>query len=307
MQITGLTKENVYDYLDFLPVDIAECIGREFTCGFVCIKDGEDSPSAGIIWELKQGDDELDIKSHILFMKALDEESANVLMDEYTESALLAECGYSYYSLPNTLEGIEINALKKAGFFMEEKESSVISVPLSEIIKRLLKHGDDNFDNIKPLSRAEDRFFSSMIAELEFEGSHGICDDLSFLPREYFDNDVSCYYEDDEEVYAIVLVHEKPSGKIELDLLHSHDKDPNTLIHIMKKTVLLAEAKYDPSTEFLIDRHDERSLSLCQILFPKKTGEMVYEGMRKENIPQSEEIDTRFYNEEEWDEDFEEY
>jgi len=29
--------------------------------------------------------------------------------------------------------------------------------------------------------------------------------------------------------------------------------------------------------------------------------------MRKENIPQSEEIDTRFYNEEEWDEDFEEY
>ena len=307
MQITGLTKENVHDYIDFLSMDIAECIGREFTCGFVCIKEGEDRPSAGIVWELKQGDDELDIKSHILFIRALDEESANVLMDEYTESALLAECGSSYYSLPNTLGGVEINALKKAGFSLEEKESSVISVSLSEIIKRLLKHGDDQYDNIKPLSQAEDRFFSSMIAELDFEGYHGICDDLLFLPREFFDNDVSCYYEDDEEVYAIVLVHEKPSGKIVLDLLHSHDEDPNTLIHIMKKTVMLAEAKYDPATEFLIDRHDKRSLLMCQKLFPKETGEMVYEGMRKENIPQSEEIDTRFYNEEEWDEDFEEY
>lgn len=307
MQKTGLTKENVHDYIDFLSMDIAECIGREFTCGFVCIKEGEERPSAGIVWELKQGDDELDIKSHILFIRALDEESANVLMDEYTESALLAECGYSYYSLPNTLEGIEINALKKAGFSLEEKESSVISVSLSEVIKRLLKHGDGQYDNIKPLSQAEDRFFSSMIAKLEFEGNHGICDDLLFLPREFFDNDVSCYYEDDEEVYAIVLVHEKPSGKIVLDLLHSHDEDPNTLIRIMKKTVMLAEAKYDPATEFLIDRYDKRSLLMCQKLFPKKTGEKVYEGMRKENIPQSEEIDTRFYNEEEWDEDFEEY
>ncbi len=307
MQITGLTKENVNDYADFLTNDIAECIGREFVCGFICMKDGEDKPSAGIVWELKSGDDELDTNSRILFIKALDEESAKVLLDEYTESAVLAECSKSYFSLPITLGSIEKTALENAGFSLEEKEGSVIAVPLADIGMVLLDYRDDTDSRIRPLREAEDRFFDSMIAGLDMDGYCGICDDLSFLPRDYFDNDVSCYYEDDEEVYAVALVHRKPSGKVELDLLHSLDDDPKYLLLIMKQTALLAEDKYDPSTKFLIDRHDERSMMICKKLFPKEKGARVFEGMRKEEVPQREEIDIRYYNEEEWDDDFEEY
>ena len=92
MQIIGLTKENVNDYEDFLTKDIAEYIGREFNCGFVVARDDEDKPTEGIVWELRRGDDELDTNSRILFIKAYDEESAKVLLDEYTESAVLVEC-----------------------------------------------------------------------------------------------------------------------------------------------------------------------------------------------------------------------
>ena len=46
MQIIGLTKENVNDYEDFLTKDIAEYIGREFTCGFVVARDDEDRVGA---------------------------------------------------------------------------------------------------------------------------------------------------------------------------------------------------------------------------------------------------------------------
>lgn len=307
MQIIGLTKEKVNDYVDFLTEDIADYIGREFICGFVCVKDGEDEPSAGIIWELGRGDDDLDTKSRILFIKALDEESMKVLLDEYTESAQLAECSGSYFSLPDTLSSVEIDALKKAGFSLEEKEGTVISIPLSKIVNTLIKDGYDRDENIKPLYEAEDRLFDSMIAGLGIDGYYGICEDLAFLPRDFFDNDISCYYEDDEEILAVLLAHKRPSGQIEIDLLHGFDNDPNYVLNIMKQTVLLARDKYEPSTQFLIDRHDERAQVVSKKLFSNIKGDKVYVGSRVEELPEMEEIDTRFYNEEEWDDDFEEY
>lgn len=307
MQIIGLTKENVNDYEDFLTKDIAEYIGREFTCGFVVARDDEDKPTAGIVWELRRGDDELDSNSRILFIKAHDEESAKVLLDEYTESAVLVECSKSSFSLPSSLGSVEKSALEKAGFSLEEKESSVFCITLADIGMALFKYGNETDARIKPLREAEDRFFDSMIAGLDMDGYRGNCEDLPFLPREYFDNDVSCYYEDNEEVYAVTLIHMKPSGKAELALLYSLDDDPENLIRVMKQAVIYADDKYDPATKLLVDRYDDRIRELSEEYFPKAKGITVFEGIRMEELPEREEIDIRYYNEEEWDDDFEEY
>ena len=307
MQIIGLSKENVNDYSDFLTKDIAEWIGRDFTCGFIVTKDEEETPSAGIVWELRRGEDELDTKSQILFIKAKDEESAKVLLEEYTATAVLVECSTSAFSLPAPLGSVEKSALEKAGFSLEEKESAVYNITLADIGMALLKNGSDTDDRIKPLSEAEDRFFGAMIAGLDIDGNRGICEDLPFLPRDFFDNEVSCYYEDDEEVYAVSLVHKRPSGKIELDLIYSQDNNQDNLLNIMKQTVFYADEKYDPATKFVIDGRDERALEISKKLFPKAKGIKVFEGIRKEELPEREEIDTRYYNEEEWDENYEEY
>ena len=83
MEIVHLSKENLYEYEDFLGADIAENIGREFYRGMVACEGGE--PEAGLIWELTGlYDDMSQTQSRIEWYHAEDAESLEFLLDTYT-------------------------------------------------------------------------------------------------------------------------------------------------------------------------------------------------------------------------------
>lgn len=332
MQIYGLTKENVEFFTDYLTADVAENIGRSFTCGFVVTEDPEEpsdadkpsdaeaiaeeetqyveteaiaeddisyanaTPIAAIVWELCQGENDLDVVSRILFVKAKDEEAADILMQEYTELAVKMECISSSFDLPKTLGSVEKKALEKAGFSLEESEGDVICVALADF-GMALALGDKADDEVKPLSEAEERAFDNAITRLDDDGKRGIYEDMPYLPKDFFDNSISCYMEDDDLISALVLFHRRPSGKIDLALVEVLDEYEIDIKRLLRQSVLLSEDLYEPGARYFIDRSDASLNELSKELFPKAKGIQVISGFRKEELPEEPE------NEEMEDED----
>ena len=281
MLIAGLSPENVNEYKGFLSDDAAEFIGRQFIRGFILFPDEETEPVAAIIYALTTGDDIDDIVARILFIKAEDEESADVLLDEYTRTVSEMDCTLSVFDLPNVGK-VEKQALEKAGFSPESKEGNVIAFALADLDMALLGPKDKRDESIRPISEADDRAFAGLMAEFEFDGIMGACEDLPYLPKEFFDNDISCFAEDEGDICCVTLFHKRPSGKIELDLVAGTEDNEVDFKDLLKQSAILAEEIYAPNTRFYLDRSDELLGKMAKELFPKIKGQQVLSGSRKE-------------------------
>ncbi len=289
MQIIGLTLENANDYSGFLTADIAELIGRDFVCGFVLVPDEDEKPVAGIVWELGRGKNELETYSHILFIKAKDAESAKLLLEEYTETVVYVECNASTFELATSLGSVEKKALEEAGFAIEEKEGSVVSIMLADLGMTLLKGTEEADENLRPISEADEREFGGLIARFDLDDNRGSLEDLPYLPRTYFDEDISCYIAQGEQIGALALFHKKPSKKVEVCFIAALEEAEATMEQMVKEAVIHAEEKLDPPTKFLFNKKDEDLFAFIKKNFPKAKGAQVLYGFRKEELPKPEE------------------
>ena len=284
MRIENLTTDNVNDYLEFLKEDNAEWIGRKFVSGFVLIPDDENIPKAGIIWELINGEDEFETNCRILFIKADDEECADALLSQYSDLVVMMECEKSVFELPTTLGDIEKNALEKAGFELSTEESEIIHLALADLGMAIVTDKDRKRDDIKKLSEVDERMFDVAVSELEMDGIRGVCSDLSYLPKDFFDNEISSFLDDEGDISAMVLFHKKPSGIIEIDLMSAIGDSDSDPIELLKQSIMYSDEIYEPNTKFLIDMHDKDLNALVQKYFAKFKAPKVIRGFRKENL-----------------------
>ena len=309
MRIENLTQENVSDLKEFLTQDIAEWIGRNFVSGFVLLPEDEPSPAAGIVWQLVAGEDEYETDCRILFIKAEDDESADALLLQF--SGLVAEmgCEGSLFELPVSLGDVEKKALEKAGFTLKTEEGEVVSLTQADIGMALITEKDKLREDIKKLSEADERLFDVAMAELEMNGIRGTCMDLAYLPAGFFENDISCFLDDEGDIAAMALFHRRPSGTIELDLLSGTGESGEDTIPLLKQAIMYSEEIYAPRTRFLFDRSDENISSFVAKYFPKAKGAQVIKGFRKEEpLPldeDAEEEDIEYTEESEEEEAYE--
>ena len=114
-------------------------------------------------------------------------------------------------------------------------------------------------------------------------GVRGLCEDLEYLPRDYFDNDVSCYCEEDGMINGVLLVHEDALGELQIILMFAVGEDPQRIVgHLMSLALTNAKVIYKPQTKICIDRHNYAALALSEKLFPSGFGVPVYVGSRQE-------------------------
>ncbi len=285
MRIENLTTENVSDYTEFLTQDIAGWIGRSFVCGFVLLPEEEPAPVAGMVWQLVSGEDEYETDSRILFIKAEDDENADLLLNEYSELAKDMDCERSLFQLPAVLGGVEKKALERAGFTLETGEGEVVSLALADLGMALITEKDGRREDIKRLGEADERSFDVAMAELEMDGISGTCMDLAYLPKDFFENDISCFLDDGGDISAMILFHKRASGKIELDLMSGVGEYETDGVELFKQAVLFSEGIYAPNTKFLFDRSDENTAAFLNGFFPKAKGAQVVAGSGKRSLP----------------------
>ena len=281
MYIVSLDEENIEVYEDYITPDVAENIGRTFYRGLIV--DSEYGPLAGMVWEVKNmmGDD--DNESNICFLRIDDDDARELLLDEYKILIEEDEVTRSNFSLPARSTQREIQALENAGFTVKFMEGDLIKCRLSEIKELKFIQKVVPSENIHELKTMTQRGFNSAARAFMSHGLYGICEDLSYLPRSYFENDISCYSEMDGEVNGIFLFHKNPSGGLMVVVMAAIGNDFGKILpQMIKYSVTCCEEYYPDDTEVWIDRHNYASLALSEKLFPRGFGIPVYIGSREE-------------------------
>ena len=282
MYIVNLDEDNIEVYTDYFTPDIAENIGRTFYRGLIV--DSEEGPLAGMIWEVRNMMKEEDNESNICFLKVDDDVAGELLFDEYKSLVEEDEVTKSNFSLPAKSTERETKALEDAGFTVKFMEGDLIKCRLSEILELKFIQKVTPSENIHALRTMTQRGFNSSVRNFMMNGLYGLCEDLPYLPRSYFENDISCYSEVDGEVNGILLFHKNPSGGLIVSVMAAIGKDYGKILpHMIRYSVTCCREYYPDDTEVWIDRHNYASLALSEKLFPRGFGIPVYIGSREES------------------------
>ena len=281
MYSINLDEDNIEMYMDYMTSDIGENIGRTFYKGIIIAED--DDPLAGMVWENRNMMLGADNESHIIWFRADNEEAADLLFQEYKESVVEDEIKKTSFALPAVASSNEKEILKKNGFTVKFMEGDLIKARLSEIAELPYIRKIKLSENIHALKTMTQRGFNTAIRQFMVRGKYGLCQDLAYLPRSYFENDISCYYENDGLVQGIFLFHKKPSGGLLVVVMAALGNDyGKILMHMIKFSVSTALENYSQEDEVHIDRHNYAALALSEKLLPREFGTPVYIGERQE-------------------------
>ncbi len=282
MKTISLTYENVGDYGAWIVPDMAENLDREYYRGLI-LEDDEDTPVAGMLYEILYNEEERPTEAAIRWLKIMDGSVAPALFEAYGKAAKDNGVSRTSFVIPVKDSAVEKAALKEAGFRVKLTEGNDIIVTLDELKALPIMKSTAVPDSIRPLNRINARAFRRAVSKCSMLGKKGVCEDLSYLPLSWFDPDVSCYSEEDGEVNGLMLFHKRPSGVVAIQLMIGLTSDPQMiLLGMMRQFVISLEACYGPMVKVILDRHNQSSFKLSEKLLPRGFGIPVYAGDRDE-------------------------
>ncbi len=281
MKVIQLSKNNIAEYREYLTPDIAEMALRAFSHGLIVLDN--DIPSASILWRQQNIMSHDPCESHIISFRAGNEEANDLLFSEYKKHMEDEDVALSVVELTARDHAPEKEALKKAGFKVSLMEDDTIKVKLSalKMLPFFVKITRQPF--IHPLMDMSAKQYNETVRKMLFKNKYGLCEDIAFLPRSYFDEEVSCYCEIQDEIVGVFLVHRTPSGGIKPELMTSWTEDSKKYIPVLiTHSLLFAAEIYDPGDMVILDRHNIQSLALVEKFFPDRIGVPIFIGMRAE-------------------------
>ncbi len=282
MKAFEISEDNLEEFEDLLGEDRIEDMDRMFYRGYGT-RDADGNINGAMIYEVKGlDDDDKDTSSQILFIKAEDEEAYAGLHEIYKEDGVKEdEITDTFYEFED--EGMA-SSCEKEGFTKGSKESDIVRITLSDASKfdfiNKFKKIPDYIVSLSELSVSQ---FRAAIKNCEFNGQHGILEDLSYLPMGWFDGDLSSCTITDGEVNGVFLIRRTPSGVIIPVLLFATGTDSvKNLALMITHSVKEAEELFDPDITIEIHRTRKASAALIKKLIPDIKGEVAFFGERIE-------------------------
>ena len=270
-------------YAFYLGEDMAENLAREYYRGIAVTSDDDGTLLAGIVWEYHNIKIPESTESVIKWLRISDTAAAEPLFKAYTEKIREFKVPTSRFVIPVKEGRSETVFLKKAGFSSKLTEGDDIIVSLAEMIKMPLAQKKKVPERIRPIREMTPSEFKRGITKCVLAGKKGLCEDLSFLPVDWFEPDVSSYVKTDDEIGGYILFHKMPSGLISIQLMIAFGEGyQQNLIGMMRRFIFSMKEKYPEDTKILLDRHNQASLQLTEKLFPRGFGRPIYTGERKE-------------------------
>ena len=281
MEIVYLDQDTVEYFTDYIGEDAAENIGRMYYNGFIVRKD--DEPVAGIIWQLRNVVTGKEKESRIVFLRIDDDKAQDILFEYYESAIAREEVGKSTFVLPAASSAKEKAALENAGFTAGLMEGDIIKARLSDVAELALMEKTKISSDVLPISSLSQGDFAAAIRRFAQRGLYGLCEDLIYLPKTYFENEVSCYVGSSGGINGLMLLHKLPSGALSIIIMACIGEDyARILPKMMRRVLSSALERYSPDTEIMIDRHNYSVLALSEKLFPSGFGIPVYQGSRTE-------------------------
>lgn len=279
-KLIEVDDENAEDYSSFLDNDMKEQLGREFFRG-IGVRDEDGNPAGVMVYELKNLYNEKDTTSRIRHISAVDEEAENVMLNEYAGRVRKDQVIESFYESPDKTMA---QYLESNGFSMQVSEGLDLVVKIEEIkkIPRILK-GKKIPPYIKSISEASILQYRAFVKECLFKGYTGLMDDLAFIPKTWFETEVSACVVTDEKLKGCLLIKKSSSGLLFTMLFTAFGPDYRKNLGLMMAySAQMIVENYADDAEVVIRRHSPDVRRLTDKFFAESKGDEVFSGTRTE-------------------------
>ena len=280
MDIREIYDDNVSEYSSIIDPDVAENMERMYYRGLAC-HDDDDSVKAAMIWELKAVEKDTDTQSRIDWVYTDGPDHLAAMLNAYKEQMTEDEVKRSFFEIDDMDEKTSA-AFGENGFKTGSVESKGVYLTLDEC-KALPMAGKKVPSFVNSLSELALKEYHQGIMKIMFHPDVTPMEDLCYIPKTWFDPDVSCYVTTDNMVNGFLLIHRFPSGTLLPVLYYATGPDfTKHLGYMMVYSIQKAAAKYPGDTKILVRRRAKHVAALVQKLFPGKKGGPAVAGLREE-------------------------
>ena len=282
MDVIKISDEDIEDFLPILGEDLAEDLKRVYFNG-IGILDDDDEPTGAFVYELLNSESEEDTKSKLHLIKSATDEISDSLSAYYANTCVMENSIVeSFYELPDESDA---KLLVRSGFSLEKKEDDTLSITLEDLSKTVVgkkKKIPDYIGNIEDLSILQ---FRKAVKEILFKGHSGILEDIPFLPKGWFDNQISACVNSGEKICGLFLIRRTPSGLLIPVLIFSFGPEfQKNLLYMIRYSTAQALNLYPPETMVKICRKNPATRALTNKLLPNSSETDIFFGTRKEGV-----------------------
>ncbi len=280
MEAIEITEKDLDNFQRLLGEDLTDDLGRIFYRG-IGVVDSEGNPLGAMTCELMNEDSCEENECRIRFLQSKNKEVFDVMHDYFTVNLVMEE-GVSQ-SLYELADQKETEALSGVGFSREKKESDSLIVTLGQLAESKLAKTRKPPAYIDTLGTLSSLQYRDTLKQILFKGHNGIMEDISYLPKRWFDNGISACVISEERVSGLFLIRKTPSGMLIPALFFANGPGyRRNLFYMLKFTVQKAIQCYPSETPVMIVRQNEHIRALTDWIFPGQKGQEVFCGMRKE-------------------------
>ena len=281
MIVKTIFEDTINEYSELIDMDTAENMQRMYYRGIAELDSDGSKALSLLIWELQSVDSPGDTTSELKFIYAADPSYLSSLLEDYQQEAMDEDVKKTVFEM-KSLDDDRQAALKDCGFTLTPTESRDIEVTLKDCLGLPIarRKAPSYIQSIVSLDNSE---FNHGLMNIMFRYSEPALEDLMYLPREWFDQTVSCCVKTDGRVNGFLLVHTCPSGTIIPVLFYALGSDyKQNLVELLRYAISRAAESYPQDTVVRIHRRSEAVESLTGRLFPGKKGAPVIFGERAE-------------------------
>ena len=280
MDIQAISAEDIFEYSDYVDSDIAENMNRIYYHGMAGFDCEDGSLLSILIWELKSVDEKDKPDSELKWLYVADPSVIVPLFECYREAANEYEVKKTSFEFPSSEEKEE--ALADCGFSINQTESKTLEVTLKECADlSIAKKAAPGY--VQSIEELDEQDFLQGLMNILFNYESPALEDISFIPKQWYEQAISCCIKTDENVSGMLLIHACPSGALIPVLFFAVGADSRmNLLEMMRYSIRKAAECYPEDTVVRIHRRNDSVKALSKKLFPGKKGEPAIAGERME-------------------------
>ena len=283
MEFKQIFENNINEYADYIDSDVAENIRRLQYRGIAGHDPENNKLLSLLIWRLESVDGSLATDSELQWLYTADPAYISQLLNSYHDDSRLN--GVRKTSFESTdMEAEKEAALIDCGFTIKQVESRDIDVTIDECndLSIAQKDAPRYIQSIELLANHD---FNQGLMNILFRYDDISQEDIAYLPKDWYEQSVSCYTKTDGKVTGLLLVHACPSGILLPVLFYAVGADfKQNLIGMLRFSIRKAAATYPGNTVIRIHRRNDNVKALSAKFFPEKKGAPAIAGERMENI-----------------------
>ena len=275
MYIELLDIDNVEEYASVLNPEEAENIGRKYYRGLVASDEESGETCGAVVFELQNQDDmSKSTEARLSFFWARSTEAGNSVFQSYDGIISDAKAGRSFLEISAESSEDTRSFYAKQGFSSREAESRDLIVRVQDLADLdIVKKKTRLPAHLMPIGMLVQRDFQRGIMDCVFHSGRELLSDITELPTEWYEPEVSCCVRTDDRINGFLLVHKTARGRLRIELITAYGPgSKKDLYYMIAYSARQALMLYPPETEIILPQRDSHATDLIRYFFPHHRG-----------------------------------